>query len=59
MKSIISLPNNKTLDWSKLKAFVDDKIYEIMKWKFDMERVENIVGKEENVGYQHFLLFPQ
>ena len=59
MKSIISLPNNKTLDWSKLKAFADDKIYEIMKWKFDMERVKNIVGKEENVGYQHFLLFPQ
>ena len=23
------------------------------------ERVENIVGKGENVGYQHFLLFPQ
>ena len=22
-------------------------------------RVENIVGKGENVGYQHFLLFPQ
>ena len=20
---------------------------------------ENIVGKEENAGYQHFLLFPQ
>ena len=23
------------------------------------DRVENIVGKEENVGYQHFLLFRQ
>ena len=22
-------------------------------------RVENNVGKEENAGYQHFLLFPQ
>ena len=22
------------------------------------ERVENIVGKGENTGYQHFLLFP-
>ena len=21
--------------------------------------VENILGKEENAGYQHFLLFPQ
>ena len=27
--------------------------------KFDMGRVENIVGKGENAGYQHFLLFPQ
>ena len=24
-----------------------------------MGRVESIVGKGENVGYQHFLLFPQ
>ena len=24
-----------------------------------MGRVENIVGKEENAGNQHFLLFPQ
>ena len=27
--------------------------------KFVLEKIENIVGKEENVGYQHFLLFPQ
>ena len=26
---------------------------------FVLDRVENIVGKEENAGYQHFLLFPQ
>ena len=25
----------------------------------DSEMVENIVGKGENTGYQHFLLFPQ
>ena len=24
-----------------------------------LDRVENIVGKAENAGYQHFLLFPQ
>ena len=24
-----------------------------------IESVENIVGKAENAGYQHFLLFPQ
>ena len=23
------------------------------------DRVENIVGKGDNAGYQHFLLFPQ
>ena len=23
------------------------------------DRIENIVGKVENTGYQHFLLFPQ
>ena len=29
------------------------------KLKFGLGRVENIVGKGENAGYQHFLLFPQ
>ena len=29
------------------------------KLKFVLGRVENIVGKGENAGYQHFLLFPQ
>ena len=27
--------------------------------KFAFDRVENIAGKGENAGYQHFLLFPQ
>ena len=54
-----SLPNDKFLDWSKLKAFADDKINESQKLKFAFGRVENIVGKGENAGYQHFLLFPQ
>ena len=26
--------------------------------KFVLDKIENIVGKEENAGYQHFLLFP-
>ena len=25
----------------------------------DFDRIENIAGKEENAGYQHFLFFPQ
>ena len=54
-----SLPNHKYLDWSKLKAFADDKINVTEKMKFVFGRVENIVGKGENAGYQHFHLFPQ
>ena len=53
------LPNDKIIDWSKLKAFADDKINVIKELKFVLGREENIVGKGENAGYQHFLLFPQ
>ena len=49
----------KILDWSKLIAFADDKIKVHKKTIFVFDRVENIVGKVENAGYQHFLLFPQ
>ena len=48
---INSLPNDKISDWSKIN--VTEKV------KFLLERVENSVGKGENAGYQHFLLFPQ
>ena len=55
--SLNSLPN----DVIKLKAFADDKILvnvaHMMISVFDT--VRNIVGKEENAGYQHFLLFPR
>ena len=54
-----SLPNDKSLDQFKLKAFEDDKIDVNKKLKSGLERVEKIVGKGENAGYQHFLLFPQ
>ena len=53
------LPNGKILDQSKLKAFADDNLNVYQKLKFALGRVENIVGKGENAGYQHFLLFPQ
>ena len=56
---INSLPNNNISDWSKLKALADDKINVNQKLKFDMGKVENIVGKRENAGHQHFLLIPQ
>ena len=57
--SFNSLPNDKTLDWPKFKAFAEDKIHVTQKLKFSFGMVENFVGKEENAGYQHFLLFPQ
>ena len=56
---INSLPNDKILDWSKLKAFADDKINVNEVLKIGLGKVENVVGKGENAGDQHFLLFPQ
>ena len=53
------LPNNKILDQSKLKAIADEKLKVIQLAKFVLDKTENIVGKEENAGYKHFLLFPQ
>ena len=57
--SFYSLPNDKIFDVTKLKAFADDKINiaQMMISVFDW--LETIVGKGENAGYQHFLLFPQ
>ena len=52
------LPDNKILDWSKLKQSADDN------FKFDENSikfskwVENTVGKGEIARYEQFLLFP-
>ena len=56
---INSLPNYKILNLSKFKAVADNKIIVTQKLKFVLGRIENIVEKRENDGYQHFLLFPQ
>ena len=53
------LPDDKLLGLPKLKAFADDKLNVTQNVKVVFHRIENIVGKEENAGYQHFLLFPQ
>ena len=53
------LPNDKILDWSKLKQLADNKINATRKLKIVLGRAENIVGQGENADYQHFLLFPQ
>ena len=54
-----SLTNNKILGWSELKEFADDKIKVLKMMTIVFDRVENIVGRGENAGFQHFLLFPQ
>ena len=55
------LPNDKIMEWSKMKAFADNKMNVDLteKLKFVLGRVENIVGKRETTAYKHFLLFPQ
>ena len=58
-KIYLILPYDTFLDWSKLKVFADDKIDVAEKLEFALGRVKNIVGKGENAGYQHFLLFPR
>ena len=52
-----SFLNDKILDKSKLKAFPDDNLNIDKMTTFFFDRVENTVGKGENAGYQHFLLF--
>ena len=51
------LPNDKS--FVQLKAFAADNLKAAQMPEFFSDRVENNVGKGENAGYQHFLLFPQ
>ena len=51
-------PNNKFLEYTKLKAFADDKLNDAKIMISFYDKVENIVGIEENDGYQHFFPFP-
>ena len=41
-----------------MKAFADDKMKLAKMKNFVFGRVENIVGRGENAGYQYFFLFP-
>ena len=47
------------LGLSKLNKIADDYFNVAQMVHFFFDRLENIVGKGENAGYQHFLLFPQ
>ena len=59
IKKINPLPDDNISDWSKLKTFADDKLNVTQNIKVIFHKIENIAGKAENAGYQHFLLFPQ
>ena len=54
MSMFNSLPIDKILDRTKLKAFADDKLNVAKMIIFLLNRIENIVKKGENAGYQHF-----
>ena len=54
-----SLPDDKMLDWSKLKAFADDVLNLAEMMVIIHKSLENLVGKGENAGYQHFPHFPR
>ena len=47
------------LDMTKLKAFADNKSKVTRMTISLLDKAENSMGKGENAGYQHFLLFPQ
>ena len=53
------LPHDKIFEVTKLKVFADDKWNVAAMTIFLFDKVENTVGKGENAGNQHFLLFPQ
>ena len=54
-----SLPNNKILDWTKLKAFAEHKLNVARILIYYYDRVEDTRGNGKNAGYQYFLYFPQ
>ena len=47
------------MDKTNFKAFAEDNSNLAKMMIFLLDNVKNIVGKGENAGYQHFLLFPQ
>ena len=54
-----TISDDKIMDLSHFKTFADDKLNIAQTAEFAFNRTENIVGKGENAGYQHFLLFLQ
>ena len=54
-----SLANNKNFGLDQIQTICRRQNNSDSKIEIYVERVENIVGKGENVAYQHFLLFQQ
>ena len=52
-----SLPNNKSLDLTKLKISADNKLNVTQMLQFVFDRVETIWEKTENGSYQRFTPF--
>ena len=52
------LPDDKILASFKVKVFADENFNVAQIVHFFFDRVENILEKGENVGYQYFLPFP-
>ena len=52
--SLSPLPNDRTLDRSKFKSFVDDTLILSQMVRPVFYKIENIVGKGENAGIKHF-----
>ena len=53
------LLNDIILNKTRLKAFADDKLIVAVMMISLCDRVINTVGKGENAGDEHYLLFPQ
>ena len=56
--SLKPFSERQMLKWSELKIFADVNINMTLKSRFDLDRVENIVGKGENTGSPTFSCFP-
>ena len=59
LQEINSLPNDKILDQTKLKACADDKINVTQKLQFVIESVKTSWEKGKMLVTSIFLLFPQ
>ena len=55
----LTLYERQNFNRSKLKVFADDKFKLLRMMIFVLNRVDNIFGKGENAGCQHFLLCSQ